>query len=289
MNLRQALTAAAAQLAADPHLETTATRDAELLLLHTLEVPRTTLLAHPNRELLPEQQALYENNLARRLQHEPIQYITGQQEFYGLILKVTPAVLIPRPETEHLVEAILKLLPANEPLQIVDIGTGSGAIAIALAVHLPHAEITALDMSTEALAVAATNAREHNVADRIRFIESDLLSALDHEAETFDAIVSNPPYVPGTDRDTLHPQVRDYEPAAALFAGETGLDIYRRLIPEAFDALKPNGLLALEIGHGQQDALASLLQPWHNISFINDLQQIPRVALAQRPAIPTIR
>jgi release factor glutamine methyltransferase len=289
MNLRQALTSAVAQLAADPHLETTATRDAELLLLHILQVPRTILIAHADREFTLHQQALYENNLARRLQHEPIQYITGQQEFYGLTLKVTPAVLIPRPETEHLVEAILNLLPAGKPQKIVDIGTGSGAIAIALAVHLPHAEITALDISIEALTVAAANAHEHNVTDRIRFLHSDLLSALDHEAETFDAIVSNPPYVPEADRDTLHPQVRDHEPAAALFAGKTGLDIYRRLIPQAYNALKPNGLLALEIGHGQQDAIASLLQPWHNVSFINDLQEIPRVALAQRPAVPTIR
>lgn len=294
MNLRQAITVAAAQLAADPHLESTATRDAELLLLHTLHIPRATLLAHPNRELLPDQQALYKNNIARRLRHEPIQYITGQQEFYGLTLKVTPAVLIPRPETEHLVEAVLKLLPlkllpTDRPLKIVDIGTGSGAIAIALAVHLPHAEITALDISTEALTVAATNASEHNVAGRIRFLQSDLLFALDHQAEIFDVIVSNPPYVPETDRDTLHPQVRDHEPAAALFAGKTGLDIYRRLIPQAYNALEPNGLLAVEIGHGQQDAIASLLQPWHNISFINDLQQIPRVALARKPTVPTIR
>jgi release factor glutamine methyltransferase len=289
MNLRQALTAAVTELAADPHLETAATRDAELLLLHTLQVSRVTLLAHPNRELTPDQQTFYENNLARRLQHEPIQYITGQQDFYGLTLKVTPAVLIPRPETEHLVEAVLKLLSTDKPLKIADIGTGSGAIAIALAVHLPHAEIAAFDISTEALTVAAANAHEHNVADRIRFLQSDLLSALGHEAETFDAIVSNPPYVPETDRDTLHPQVRNHEPAAALFAGKTGLDVYRRLIPQAFNALKSKGLLALEIGYGQQEPIASMLQPWHNLSFINDLQQIPRVALAQRPALPTIR
>jgi release factor glutamine methyltransferase len=286
MTLRQALTAAATQLAADPHLLPTASRDAELLLLHTLQVPRVTLLAHPNRELAPGQQALYENNIARRLHHEPIQYIIGQQEFYGLVFHVTPAVLIPRPETEHLVEAVLNLLPADKPLNLADIGTGSGGIAIALASHLPHAEITALDISTDALTVAAANARRHNVAGRIRFLQSDLLSALNHEAGIFDALVSNPPYVSEADRDTLHPQVRNYEPAAALFAGETGLDIYRRLIPGALVALKPNGLLALEIGHGQQDDIASLLAEWHNVSFVNDLQQVPRVALARRPANP---
>ena len=218
-----------------------------------------------------------------------MQYITGLQEFYGLTLKVTPAVLIPRPETEHLVEAVLQRLPVNRPLRIADIGTGSGAIAIALAAHLPKATITALDISPDALAVAANNAREHNLSDHIRFLQSDLLSALDPEAGTFDAIVSNPPYVAETDRPTLHPQVRDYEPAAALFAGETGLDIYHRLIPHAYNALKPNGLLALEIGHDQQASIAALLQPWHNLSFIYDLQQIPRVAVAQRPVTPDLR
>jgi release factor glutamine methyltransferase len=289
MTLREALTIAAVQLASDENLHPTAARDAELLLLHTLQISRTSLIAHPDHELSPSQRTAYENSVARRLRHEPVQYITGQQEFYGLTLKVTPAVLIPRPETEHLVEAILKLLPTNKPVKIADIGTGSGAIAIALAAHLPQAAITALDISTEALAIATINARQHNVADRIRFLQSNLLSALDREAETFDAIVSNPPYVAETDRAILHPQVRDYEPATALFAGETGLDIYRRLIPQAHNALKPTGLLALEIGHAQQDTIASLLQTWQNVFFVNDLQQIPRVALAKKPPTPTNR
>jgi release factor glutamine methyltransferase len=282
MTFRQALTTAIARFVADPHLRDQAARDAELLLLHALQVTRVTLLAHPDRELTPGEQAVYEDTITRRLRHEPIQYITGQQEFYGLLLNVTPAVLIPRPETEHLVEAVLKLLPTNRPLKIADIGTGSGAIAIALAVHLPNAEIVALDISTEALAIAAANAREHDLADRIRFLQSDLLSALNDEAEAFDAVVSNPPYVAETDRATLHPQVRDHEPATALFAGETGLDIYRRLVSEAHNALKPNGLLALEIGYGQQQALIDLLANWREVSFIKDLQNVPRVVLAKR-------
>jgi release factor glutamine methyltransferase len=293
MTLSQAIIEATAQLAASEHLRNQARRDAELLLLHTLQIPRVTLLAHPMRELTAEQQAAYANTIRRRLNHEPIQYITGQQEFYGLLLKVTPAVLIPRPETELLVETVLNRLPANQPLKIADIGTGSGAIAIALAAHLPHADITALDISPEALAIAAANAREHNVAHRIHFLQSDLLSALAHNephAEStpgFDAIVSNPPYIPESDRAGLHPQVRDHEPAAALFAGPDGLNLYRRLIPHAHSALKPNGLLALEIGHGQRETIAVLLQTWHQVSFVNDLQQIPRVALARKSANPS--
>jgi release factor glutamine methyltransferase len=282
MTLRQAITAAATRLAEDEHLRATATRDAELLLLHVLQISRATLLTYPTRELPSAQQTAYQSLVVRRLQHEPIQYITGQQEFYGLNLHVSPAVLIPRPETEHLVEAVLKLLPSNQPLKLADIGTGSGAIAIALAAHLPHAEITALDISHDAIAAATANAREHNVADRIRFLQSDLLSAV-RQKEEFDAIVSNPPYIPEIDRLSLHPQVRDHEPSTALFAGETGLDIYRRLIPQAHKALKQNGLLALEIGHGQQAALTELLSGWQSVSFIDDLQQIPRVALALKP------
>jgi release factor glutamine methyltransferase len=286
MTLRDAITAAAARLATDPHLRDNSHRDAELLLLHTLQIPRVTFVAHPYRELAPDQQSLYESNVARRLRHEPIQYITGEQEFYGLNFNVTPAVLIPRPETEHLVEAVLKILSADRPLKIADIGTGSGAIAIALAAHLPLASITALDISPKALDVARTNANQHQVASHIRFLQSDLLSAVDGEAETFDAIVSNPPYIPTSDRSTLHPQVREHEPATALFAGASGLDIYRRLIPESRQALKPGGLLALEIGHGQQADIERLLASWHEVSFLNDLQQIPRIALARRPAAP---
>jgi len=282
MTFRQTLTFAAMQLAEDEHLRVTASRDAELLLLHVLQISRATLLAYPDREMPSDRQALYQDSIVRRLQHEPVQYIIGQQEFYGLNFHVTPAVLIPRPETEHLVEAVLKLLPSNQPLKIADVGTGSGAIAIALAVHLPHADITALDISSDALAVAARNARENKVADRIHFLQSDLLSAVGTDETGFDAIVSNPPYIPETDRLSLHPQVRDHEPTTALFAGETGLDIYRRLVPQAHNALKPNGLLALEIGHGQQIALTELLASWQGVSFVEDLQGIPRVALARR-------
>jgi release factor glutamine methyltransferase len=289
MTLREAIHSAATQLALDKHLRENAARDAEFLLLHTLGLSRVALLAYPDREILPEQHGAYQDNVRRRMQHEPIQYITGEQEFYGLLLKVTPAVLIPRPETEHLVEAVLERMPAKDAIKIVDVGTGSGAIAIALAVHLRKAEIVALDLSLEALAVASSNARRHDVADRTHFIPSDLLAAaLGPNSENegaFDAVVSNPPYIPESDRATLPPEVRDYEPATALFAGVEGLDLYRRLIPQAHAALKPNGLLALEIGYGQREALASLLSGWKEVSFVNDLQQVPRIALARRPSV----
>jgi release factor glutamine methyltransferase len=284
MTSRQALTLATDQLAASPHLREHAHRDAELLLLHVLQLDRAALLAYPMRSLTEQQLAIYQAAIIRRLGHEPIQYITGQQEFFGLALKVTPATLIPRPETEHLVEAVLERLPTDRPLRLLDIGTGTGAIALALAAHLPHAQVTALDLSAEALEVARENATAHHLEARVDFLLSDLLTGLPlkDQAAAFDAIVSNPPYIPESDRAELHPQVRDFEPAQALFAGSRGLDIYRRLIPQAYAALKPGGWLALEIGHGQRDELAILLESWSNVSFVDDLQQIPRVALAQR-------
>jgi release factor glutamine methyltransferase len=284
MTASEALQLASQQLAADPDLRNSARRDAELLFLHTLSITKAALLADPTRALTAAQITGYSEAINRRLRHEPIQYITGTQEFYGLALRVTPAVLIPRPETEHLVEAVLERLPHNQPLRIADIGTGSGAIAIALAAHLPQASITALDLSSEALRIAQLNAADHKLTPRIRFILSDLLAALPPQERHahFDAIVSNPPYVPFADAGQMHPQVREHEPASALFAGPDGLDIYRRLIPQAREALKPGGLLALEIGHGQRDSLAGLLASWTDLAFLDDLQGIPRVALARR-------
>ncbi len=297
IDIREALTRAADQLAAHPDLRPTAVPDATLLFMHYLDINRAALIAHPERPLTREQLADIQRLVERRLRFEPIQYITGTQEFYGLPLRVTPAVLIPRPETELLVEAVLTHLRVPHPrdgsivagsgigqsptgLRILDIGTGSGAIAIALAHHLPQAQITALDLSPEALAIARENAQSNSV--QIRFLESDLLAAVADEPP-FDAIVSNPPYIPTSDAPTLHPQVRDHEPSTALFAGPYGLEIYTRLIPQAHALLKAGGLLALEIGHGQQSAIAALLRDWHHVCFLPDLNQIPRVALAHRP------
>jgi len=258
----------------------TARRDAELLLLHVTGLTRAELLTYPERELTAGQESGYREAIARRARHEPVQYITGVQEFYGRPFAVTPAVLIPRPETEHLVEAVLALRPA--PRRILDIGTGSGILAITLALEVPNASLTATDIASDALAVAQQNALALGAADRIRLHESDLFASL-RKSDRFDCIVSNPPYVATT--EVLEPQVRDYEPAAALFAGEDGLAIYRRLIPAAFEHLEPGGCLLLEMGHGQRDALRELLAQggFVEIGFVDDLQGIPRVARARKP------
>jgi release factor glutamine methyltransferase len=284
MIIREALATAFSQLYAAPKLRDHALDDAAYLLRHNLGISKASLIANHDRVLTPEELAAYQAMIARRLTNEPIQYITGEREFYGLPLHVNAGVLIPRNSTEHVVEAVLEAFQsqAAEPLRIVDVGTGSGAIAIALAHHLPQSQVTALDLSAEALEVAASNAALNNVAERVRCLQSDLLSAIAGET-AFDAIVSNPPYIPSVDRDTLHPQIRDFEPEVSLYGGPAGLDFYRRLVPQARAALKRNGLLALEIGHGQRDAIELLLSDWKEVRFVDDLQGIPRVGLARKP------
>ena len=297
ISVREALTRATGQLSAHSDSRPTALADAALLLRHVLGIDRPTLIAHPERPIDRDQQAAYQRLIERRLTFEPVQYITGSQEFFGLNLRVTPAVLIPRPETELLVETVLSFVnPVThssqshrdewvppQPLRIADIGTGSGAIALALAQALPPAEMFAVDLSETALAIAHENALTHGLAVRIRFLRSDLLTALAAEPP-FDIIVSNPPYVPLADAPDLHPQVREHEPATALFGGDDGLDIYRRLIPQAAARLRPAGLLALEIGHGQQAAIVALLAGWDDVEFVADLQGIPRVVTARLPS-----
>lgn len=254
-------------------------RDAGSLLQRVLDRSRAWLLAHPEAKLSPEQVLQYDEWLNRRARHEPMQYILGEQEFYGLRLQVTPAVLIPRPETEHLVEAVLERVPRDRALRIADIGTGSGAIALALASSLPLAQVDAFDLSTEALAVAESNARALGLESRVRFLHSDLLEAAG--AERYDCIASNPPYV--SSAEVLEPQVALWEPHAALFAGPDGLAVYRRLLPQAVGRLLSGGLLALELGAGQQDAIKALFADggaWTEPEFLPDLRDIPRVALA---------
>jgi release factor glutamine methyltransferase len=290
--LRNLVPHGTARLTLGPHRDR-ARQDAEMLLLHILKTNRAWLMTHLDEELSAGQSSLYNGLIERRYRGEPIQYILGETEFYGLPFRVTPDVLIPRPETEHLVEKVLELAAqfSNHSLRIVDVGCGSGAIAVALAHNLPHASIAAIDISAPALAIARENAERNAVLERIRFLDGDLLAPVvsvnPGEQAGFEIIVSNPPYVPIADRESLAVEVRDYEPAIALFAGPdvAGLDIYRRLIPAAFDALTPGGFVVLEIGCGQSPAIADLLavSGFHQIEFLPDLQNIPRVASAQRP------
>lgn len=256
----------------------TGRRDAELLLLRAMGRERAWLLTHPEAEVSAEEAERFDGWVARRARHEPVQYILGEAEFYGLTFKVTPAVLIPRPETEHLVEETLRRVGRDARARICDVGTGSGAIAVALAKYLPQALVTAVDLSDAALAVARENAERHGVAERVRFVDSDLLGAV--ADERFDVVVANPPYV--AEGEELETQVRAWEPHAALFAGKTGLDVYEKLIPQAWAGLVPGGWLLLEIGHGQREALAGLLGAWDDVEFVADLQGIPRVAIARR-------
>jgi release factor glutamine methyltransferase len=252
-------------------------RDAEVLLAHVLGWDQAALLTHPERPLSPAQADRFESLLRRRLASEPIQYLTGAQEFFGLLLEVSPDVLIPRPETEHLVEAVLERFGREANARIVDVGTGSGAIAVALAHALPRSQVTAVDFSSAALEVARRNAQRHGVMERVRLLHSDLLAAID--SADFDAVVSNPPYI--ADGELLEPQVSNFEPHSALYAGPTGLEIYERLIPQARRVLKPQGWLVLEIGHGQQPALEALLSCWRAVRFLPDLRGISRVAEAE--------
>ena len=260
-----------------------AARDAEVLLAHLLGCERSFLLAHPEHVVV---NAAFRKLVARRAAGEPLQYITGQQEFYGLMLRVSPAVLIPRPETELLVEQVLLWAAQQDAalaLAMADVGTGSGAIAVALATHLGGASFVATDTSAAALEVARANAEAFGVNDRVRFVEADLLP-LDCRAAAFDAVISNPPYVPAGDAATMQREVVDHEPHSALFAGSDGMEVYRALVPLAMQALKPDGLLALEFGFGQRDAMRELLAAWSDVRFIDDYAGIPRVVLATKPA-----
>jgi release factor glutamine methyltransferase len=289
MTLRETVAAAEAKLLEGPHPKR-ARLDAETLLLHALNQDRAWLLAHWLDEAEPGAACVYDELIARRQTGEPIQYITGSSEFFGIPFSVGPGVLIPRPETEHLVEEVIRLAGewSNTPLCIADIGTGSGIIAVAVAHALPQAQISAIDSSAPALAIARENAEQNHLEDRIQFFEGDLLAPL--TGQNFHILASNPPYIPTADRDSLSVEVRDHEPHAALFAGEDGLAIYQRLIPEAHALLIPGGWLLLEIGYGQQPAIEQLLQAnsYGEIHFVADYQSIPRVAAGRRPLADSI-
>jgi release factor glutamine methyltransferase len=308
---------------------------AELLLLHVTRHDRAWLYAHPEELLEPKSVESYFSLLRRRAAGEPTQHLTGKQEFWGLEFEVTPDVLIPRPETEHLIEVALDRLAVRElrsgrdskltgeGLTIVDIGTGSGCIAIALAKELPAAEIYATDISAPALTIAERNATRLGFSGRVQFIESNLLSAFsglgaryivpelgnqtspvpsshqspaspelaervtNHQSHLFDLVISNPPYIGRKETSTLPIEVRDHEPASALYGGEEGYELYGHLIPEAAHHLKPGGLFVLELGHDSLPAVRPLLETpqWTNLHVTNDLAGIPRVVSAERTSL----
>ncbi|HET6198888.1 MAG TPA: peptide chain release factor N(5)-glutamine methyltransferase [Candidatus Acidoferrales bacterium] len=261
---------------------------AELLLMHVMGRDRAWLYAHPEAPLDAEDARRYFELVTKRAAGTPTQYLTGRQEFWGLEFEVTPAVLIPRPETEHVVEVAVERLGkerANALLRIADVGTGSGCITVALAHEFPRAEIVATDISADALAVAARNAERHNMAERVHFLECNLLDAFASARATFDMIVSNPPYVARDEEAQLPREVREHEPHEALFCGATGTEIYAPLISQAAELLRSGGLLALEIGYGALDRVRSLLDEsssWREIRVANDLAGIPRIISAER-------
>jgi release factor glutamine methyltransferase len=306
MNIRAALKEGIARLrAADVPSHTLA---AELLLMHALGRDRTWLYTHAEEPLDAAAAEKYFARVARRAAGEPTQYLTGKQEFWGFEFEVTPAVLIPRPETEHVVEVALERLgirglkldlatgTPSTPLCIADVGTGSGCIAVALAHELPHAQIFATDVSPAALDVACRNAARHGVADRVQFLETNLLEKVfyesqitpersGHESRLFDLIVSNPPYVARDEAATLPREVRDHEPHEALFGGPAGVEIYARLIEQAGALLVAGGFLVLDLGYNSAAHVRAILEAapgWTSIRITDDLAGIPRVISAQR-------
>ncbi len=293
--------------------------NAEVLLMFVLGADRAYLYAHPERELTPGEAARYEEVLTQRATGMPSQYITGHQEFWGLDFVVSPAVLIPRPETEHLVEVVLELAHRIQRPKLVDVGTGSGCVALALAHELPDAEVYAVDLSAKALEVARANAARLQLDKRVRFLRCDVLTPLldgtpaviqnSHASiptedsspsgepalslskgtgfsgfGDFDFVVSNPPYVGFHEVDKVQRSVFEFEPRMAVFAGSQGIDVIVLLIEQAHRALKPGGWLALEIGYSMRDEVVNLLNPpmWGDVRVVLDLQGIPRVVAAKK-------
>ena len=252
--------------------------NAEVLMMFVLGCDRAHLYAHPERELTADEAGRYKAVVSERARHKPSQYITGHQEFWGLDFLVSPAVLIPRPETEHVIEAMTELAPAPGA-KIVDVGTGSGCIAIALAREFPQAEIEGVDISPEAVEVALINAARLECR-HVRFRVNDLLDGF--AAGSVNFVVSNPPYVGEAEPEKVQRQVREYEPKIAVFAGPYGLDVYRRLIPQAFQTLKPGGWLVMEIGFSIEQPIRAMLDGWSEVRVKADLQGIPRVVLATK-------
>lgn len=264
--------------------------DAELLLAEACGCQRIELYTRFGDAVSEDIRTRFREMVKRRAEGTPVAYLLGRREFYSLSFAVTPNVLIPRPETEFAVIAVLDRLKqrpaAAPPPRIVDVGTGSGAIAVTVAKHAPSARVTAIDISPPALQVARSNAEAHGVTERVEFIESDLLSALPADAR-FDIVVSNPPYVSRAELEKLSPEVRNHEPHLALIAGESGTEVIVRLIPQSAERLLPGGWLIMEISPMIEGGVRELLTAdgrWEAIQVKKDLAQLPRIVEARRTA-----
>jgi release factor glutamine methyltransferase len=254
--------------------------DAEWLMTHVLGCRRPELALRRGEELTEPQAGQWNTLIARRAERIPLQHLLGTAEFCGLEIAVNDHVLVPRPETEQLAEAAWQFANSHERPTILDFGTGSGCLAIAIAVNCPLAEVHALEVSTDALAVARANAARHEVSDRIIFYEGDGFAALPGEAR-FDLIVSNPPYIPSAEIKNLQPEVRDHDPRMALDGGLDGMDFYRALAASAGERLRPAGRLMLEIGAGQAGAVTDLLAAnWGGLEILADLNNVQRIVIA---------
>ena len=255
--------------------------DAELLVAKALKMDRMGLYLDLNRPLVDEERSAIRPLVARRREREPVAYILGHRDFYGRRFKVTPDVLIPRPDTETLVEHALACIPEDAACRVLDVGTGSGAIAVTLAAERPLARVTATDISEAALKIASENAATLEVAERVRFELANLLSG----DEQYDVIVSNPPYIARSEMDGLQAEVRTHEPVVALEAGEDGLDVVRALVDAAVTATVPGAQMLLEVGVGQASSLvdlANLHAAWESIAVYPDLNRIERVVHLRR-------
>jgi len=266
-----------------------ARREAGSLLGCVLGRDRTFIISHAEDEITSDQAEMFARLIEDRAKGKPLQYITGHQEFFNLDFEVTPAVLIPRPETELMVETALRLLPHVEAETLIcDVGTGSGCVAITLLHERQNARGLAIDISPAAIEIAKRNAAKHNVSDRLEFLISDCFAEVKQEERLFDLIVSNPPYIPASDLEGLQREVRDYEPHLALEAGADGLSIIRRLLADVGVYLKPGGYFLFEIGFDQSDAVEKLIAPilsagsWKLLDIYSDLQGIPRTVALQK-------
>ena len=256
-------------------------REAASLLAFALGKTKTFLLTHDDYELSEAEEAEFQSLIERRAAREPFQYITGKQEFYGLDFAVAPGVLIPRPETEIIVENALEILKKFENPRFCEVGVGSGCISVAILFNAPAATAIGLDVSDAALEVAQKNAEKHDVAARLNLRKSDVFGAL--STEEFDLIVSNPPYIPRADIEGLQSEVRDFEPLTALTDGGNGLSIIEKIVNSAPNYLKRGGFLLMEIGFGQGKAVENLFAAsvWQRVEILPDLQGIPRTVRAQ--------